>query len=292
MCRMNQTLFCIHQKEAPGSIRIFHITCIKAGLSKQGCLLIPDQSRNGYRMIKHTTGYPVYLAGITDFRKHTARDIPKLQQHLIILQCFQIHEHRSGSIGDICHMLCAFGQLPQQPGIHRSKQQLTAFCTLLRTLYMIQYPTNLAGREIRIQKQSGLFTNHCLLSFLLQLLAIIICLPGLPDDGKINRLTAFLIPDNRSLSLIGNTDSRHLCILHTGFCQYLKHNTDGAGPYIICILFHPARVRIKIFQLLLRYAYNIAGFIKQNGAGTCRSLINRHDIGCHICFLLHYFSTL
>ena len=189
-------------------------------------------------------------------------------------------------------MLGPLCQLPQQPGIHRTKQQLSFFRAFLSTLYMIQYPADFACGEIRIQKQTGFLTNHFLQSFLLQLLAIGVRLPGLPDDRKINRLTAFLIPDNRRLPLIGNADGSYLCILYTGFCQYLKHNTNRACPYVVCILFHPAGVRIIIFQLLLCYSHNIAGFIKQNGTGTCRPLIDRHNIGCHISLLLRYFPTL
>ena len=189
-------------------------------------------------------------------------------------------------------MLRSLGQLPQQPGIHGSEQQLPFFRTRLSTLHMIQYPANLTGREIRIQKQTGFFANHPLQPLLLQLLAIGVRLTGLPDDDEIYRLTALLIPDNCRLSLIGDADGSHLGIPYTGFGQHLKHHTDGTCPYIVCVLFHPARMRIIIFQLLLRYSDDVAGFIKQNGAGTGRSLINRHNIGCHISFLLRYFLSL
>ena len=58
------------------------------------------------------------------------------------------------------------------------------------------------------------------------------------------------------------------------------------GKNVVRVLLHPAAMRVMEFQFLLPDRQNVTFRRKNNGAGTCRSLVNRQQI-FHLRLLLY-----
>ena len=56
-----------------------------------------------------------------------------------------VAEHGTGCIGTVCYEHSALGQLPDEPGVHRSNEELSPFRLLSRALYVIEYPLDLGS---------------------------------------------------------------------------------------------------------------------------------------------------
>ena len=85
--------------------------------------------------------------------------------------CGSAAELRTGCVGIIGHMHRTLGELPDQPGLHRSEQQLALLCKLSRTLNIIENPLDLRRGKIRVNDQSRLLTVCLLETLRLQCLA-------------------------------------------------------------------------------------------------------------------------
>ena len=164
---------CIHQKKATGSICILGFTFLKAGLPEQRRLLVPGST--GYRDPSTEKGricLTINLTGLFYLREHAFRNIKLLQDLIIPLQCIDVEHHGSGRIGIICYMNSSLGQLPDQPGLHGTKQKLTLLCSFAGTLHIIQDPFYLGGRKIRINNKSCFLTEFFFQSLCFQAVAV------------------------------------------------------------------------------------------------------------------------
>ena len=186
-------------------------------------------------------------------------------------------------------MNSSLGQLPDQPGLHGTKQKLTLLCSFAGTLHIIQDPFYLGGRKIRIDNKSCFFSEFIGKSFFLQTVTILRSSAALPYDCMINRLSRILIPDNGGLSLIGDTDRCNILCRCLNLVHSLSGNRKLCGPDLTCIMLYPSRFWKMLDKLLLCHTADPSAFIKKNTAVTGRSGIQRHNIFCHIK-ILQYIS--
>ena len=114
-------------------------------------------------------------------------------------------------------MHLALSQLPDQPGINRSKQQFTVRRPLPCTIHMIQDPCQLASRKIRIRNQTGAFPDSGFFPPAFYGIYHLRCSPALPHNGWIYRLSGVSVPDDRSFPLIRNTDRRNISGVNSDF---------------------------------------------------------------------------
>src|SRR5690606_15570407 len=85
-----------------------------------------------------------------------------------------------------------------------AKFALLSLCSCSRNI--VENPFNLGAGEVRIGNETSLLFNHHIGSFLLQLITVFCRSPVLPYDRVVNWLVCFPVPDNCSLSLIGDAD--------------------------------------------------------------------------------------
>ena len=142
--------------------------------------------------------------------KHFPRDIKQSQKIITPLQCMYIKKHRTGCIRIIGRMHRTAGQVPDQPGIHGTEAELTLTCSLPRALYMIEYPSDLTSREIRIGNQTRFAAYHIGLAFGHDPVYHIRCSAALPYDRIIDRLACRSVPHDSSLALIRDADTRYV----------------------------------------------------------------------------------
>ena len=154
------------------------------------------------------------------------------------------------------------GELPDQPGLHRSEQQLALLCKLSRPLNIIENPLDLRRRKIRVNDQSCLLTVCLLESLRLQCIRNVRCSAALPHDRIIDRFSCLLVPDNRRLTLIGDTDRRNICRRRADHVHRLNRHAKHCRPDLIGIVLHPARIRKKLPKLFLCHRTDLSLLVK------------------------------
>ena len=188
-------------------------------------------------------------------------------------------------------MHCTFGQLPDQPCLNRSKQQISALCLFSCSRNVIQDPFYLRTREVCVDYKSCLLSEFLGQSFFFQRVAIFGCSSALPHNGMINWLSCILIPHNRSLSLVRNSDCRNIFCRRSDYTHCLNRNTKLTCPDLICVMLYPARLWEILGEFPLCHTAHFPFFIKKNTPVTRRSCIQSHYIFCHVLFLLFGVPT-
>ena len=134
-----------------------------------------------------------------------------------------IKEHGPGRIGIIGHVNAALGQVPDQPGVHGAKKELSPLCPFPGSLHVIQDPRDLAPGEISVGNEAGALPYLLLPAVRLQLLNPVRGPAALPDNGIVHRLPGILIPDNGRLPLVGDANSRDIAVVGAN----LSHGFHG-----------------------------------------------------------------
>ena len=175
-------------------------------------------------------------------------------------------------------------EFPDQPCFHRSEKQSSFFGFSSCTGNIFQKPADLSRTKVGIDHQACLFTVGIRQSFLCEYFAILCGSPVLPDDGVIDRLPRFLIPDDRGLTLVGDADGCNVFCLGMDLCQCLGGNGILRQPDLVCVMLHPPGLRKILRKFLLRYRNDLSVFVKQYAAAGCCPGIQRHDIFCHVLY--------
>ena len=172
-----------------------------------------------------------------------------------------------------------FSQFPDQIAVHRPKEQLAPGRTRGCPLYMRQKPMQLCGGKRRIKQKAGLLRDFCLMSLGAQTIAKCRCAPILPNNRLMDWGTGVAVPYKGRFALIGNADGGDIF----GRAARLRHHTANnrlhRGPNLLCIMFHPSRLREILWKFLLAGLDRAHVFIKKNGTARRRALVDRQNIG-------------
>ena len=95
----------------------------------------------------------------------------------------------------------------------------------------------------------------------------------LPDDGVVNGLAGFAVPDHRGFALVGNAQRADVLRFQAGLGQRLAGRGQLAAPDFHRIVFDPARSGINLRQLLLGQRHDAAVFVKHNAARAGGALV-------------------
>ena len=164
------------------------------------------------------------------------------------------------------------GQLPDQPGINSTENQIASLRASLGALNMVENPSNLGTGEVSIDGQTSLVFELLSESLSLQAICNVSGLTGLPNNCVIYWTTSILIPNYSGLTLVGDTHGSDVASLQTTLLQSALHYFTHGAPDLICIMLNPTRLREVLSKLLLCNAYNLGVLIKDDcpvGSGTC-----------------------
>ena len=175
------------------------------------------------------------------------------KQFRIPAKTVDVKKHGPGSIGIIGYMNLPFGQVIDQPAIHRTKQKFPFLCPFPCLRYMVKDPLNLRCTKISIRNQSGLCPYHIAISGTNQFIHSLRRPPALPHDPMIYRLPGLLIPHNSSLSLIGDSNSSDILRGGAHLCHCFRCNRKLGRPDLHRIVLNPSRLRIDLCKFLLRH---------------------------------------
>ena len=183
-------------------------------------------------------------------------------------------------------MNAALGQLPDQPCLNGTEQELTLLGSFSYTLYVIEDPLYLRSGEVRVDDETGLLSELVGEALLLQAVTVLGGSAALPYDRMIYRLAGRLIPYDGGLSLVGDTNTCDILCGCTDLVDRLDGYTEHARPDLLCIMLYPARLREVLCELTLCYAAHLTLLVEQDTPVTRRSRIQRHYILSHTFFLL------
>ena len=171
---------------------------------------------------------------------------------------------------------------PDQKAVDSAKQQITGLGPRPRIRHGVQNPLQFGAREIRIQQQAGLLPHTVLMARAAQLFADCAGAAILPDDCVVDGRAGVAIPDHCGLALVGDADACDIASLDALLCHHLAADIQRRAPQVFWIVFHPPGLREMLGELLLGRAHCLHLFVKQDGAGRGRALIDRQN-KCHLC---------
>ena len=182
-----------------------------------------------------------------------------------------VEQHGTGRRGRIGDMNAAPGHLPNEPGVHGSRQQPTALCQFLRAFHIPEEPLELCRAKIRIHDQSGLIQDH-LLMLLLQLIRCLRGTPVLPDHGIIDRNACLTVPKDHRLAFMVNPNASD-GILRAKLGDRLLNRFTGALPNFFRVMLHPARAGIDLTDFFISTGSGIPILIQQKGRDPGSALV-------------------
>ena len=167
------------------------------------------------------------------------------------------------------------GQFPDQPGIDRATKQSVD----IGYFHVLQNPIDFGSTEVGIQRQTGLGADQ--LRVLDQRLAAFSRSPALPDDGVIDGVSGFAIPDDGGFTLIGNPNGVDWA---RRFGQGGGDGVDDRLPNVFGIMFDPAGLRVVLFEFAIGIGDDLSGGIIDDRPGSRCALIDGQN--AHVAILI------
>ena len=276
-----QLLSGVHQQKATSPVGVFCFSGVEAALAKEGGLLVSRNACNGH-LHPLQIGKSVHLAGGTHLGQHLHRNVQTAADLLVPAQILNVKEHGAAGVGVVGNMRFSSGQLPHQPGVHGSEQQLPGSGPLPSPFHMVQNPLELGGGEVGVDEQAGVLLDVVRKGpFRLQLLTQRCGTAALPDDGVVDRAAGGFVPDDGSLPLVGDANGGHLGRGNTGLSQHLCEHRRLAGPDLHGVLLHPAGLGVDLGKFPLGHAHDVLLPVKEDTAAAGGPLVQGDDILLH-----------
>ena len=215
---------------------------------------------------------------VAHLREQRRRHLKQPQQFLIPGSGANIEQQRARSVGRIGRMHLPVGQAPQQVGIDSAEGQLALLGARAGAGNVVQHPTNLRRREIRIEQQPGALGHHLFAAVCRQARAQIGRAAILPDNRIADRLAGFAAPDECGLALVGDADGGNIPGRYGGLVQRRAHGRQSCLPDVVRIVLDPARMRIDLPELLLCDRQRSAVRAEYDRARRGGALIDGEDV--------------
>ena len=158
------------------------------------------------------------------------------------------------------------GKLPDEPGLHGAKEQLSTLSLLPGSGDVIQDPFELGAGEVGIHHQAGLPANGFGVSGGLQLVAVGTGPAALPDDGVAHWFAGGLVPNNGGLTLVGDADSGDVGGGSSDLPHGLHGNPKLCGPDLVGVVLYPAGLGEDLGKFLLSGTAHMPLLIEENAA--------------------------
>ena len=192
-----------------------------------------------------------------------------------------IIEHGTGGVGHVGNVDRAAGQLPQQPGVHRSEEDLAPAGPLPGTIHMIQDPFDLGAGEIGVGNQAGGFADMIPQPLLQQSVYDAGSTTALPHNGVADGAAGLAVPEDGGFTLIGDANGGNVGGIYAGLGDHLHHDRVLGGPDFHGVVFYPPFLGVDLGEFLLTDADDVLFPIKEDGAGTGGTLIQGEDVLFH-----------
>ncbi len=275
----------VHQQETAGAIGVFGLPGLKAGLAKEGGLLVPGTATDRH-LHPLDVGGSIDLAASPHLREHLHRDVQSVADAFIPAQLPDVIEHGAAGVGVIGDMDGAAGKFPDEPGIHRPEEQLPLPGPLPGAGDCIQNPFQLGGGKIGVHQKAGVLLDVGGKLFIRQqLLADGGGAAALPDDGVADRPPGVPFPNDGGFPLVGDADAGNLLGVDAALGQHLHQHPVLGGVDFHGVVLHPAGMGVVLGKFLLGQPHNVLLLVKEDGPRAGGALVQGDDI------LLHSLKT-
>ena len=280
--RKDRPLPCVHQEKTARAVRIFRLAGAEAGLAEEGGLLVPRRPADGDGPAEEgRVSLAVHLRGGADLRKHTPGDAQLFEDILVPIQGVDVKHHGAAGVGIVGDVDLSAGELPDKPGLHRAKQQLSPFRALPDAGDIFQDPAQLGPGEVGVDDQTGLLPDGLRKALCFKGVAVFTGAAALPHDSGAHRLAGVPVPNYGGLPLVGNADGDNISgggvdLMH-GLHRYAQHSR----PDLVGVVLHPAGPGEILGELLLGHAAHGTALVKENTAVAGGPGVQRHDVLRH-----------
>ena len=165
--------------------------------------------------------------------------------------------------------------MPDEPAVDGPKRQLAPFRARPSPFDVVENPGHLSCGEVGVQHQPCPRRHTFPSPTLLQSPAPRSGPPVLPHNRLVNRLAGRSFPNHHRLALVRNADRRYIPRTRPDLAQHLHRARKLAGQDLRGVVLHPPRLRVKLLKLVLCRGGNRPRLLKENCAGTRRSLVQR-----------------
>src|SRR5688572_6436127 len=113
-------------------------------------------------------------------------------------------------------MMQAVGEVPDEPGVDGAKGEFALLSTLARAGNVVEQPAEFAAGEVGIDDEPGALLDILRVTGGREFVAGAGGAAILPDDGVVDRLTGFAIPQHGGLALVGDADGGEVVGFQSG----------------------------------------------------------------------------
>ena len=174
-------------------------------------------------------------------------------------------------------MHAAAGELPHQPGVDRSAEQLAGFRACLRAGNLIEDPAHLGRGEVGVDHQTGALAYQRLEPARPQLLADLRARAALPHHRGVDRSAGRAFPHDRGLSLVRDADSGDVARADAGRRERLAPDGDSRREDLVRVVLDVARRGITLGDLAVGAAADGSRFVEDERGRAGRSLVEGED---------------
>ena len=257
----------VEDHKSAGAVGVLEHAGLKTHLAEERGLLIASDAGDGDGGVEELVGgLAINFAGGADFRKQAAGDIEELEEFVIPLQSVNIKEEGAAGVADISDVQFAAGKIPDEPGIDGAEGELAGFGQIASAGDVIEEPLDFRSGEIGIENEAGFFLEFFGEVAGFEVVAGLGGAAVLPDNGVVDGLAGFAIPDDGGFALVGDADAGDVGKLEAGLGERFGDDTGLGGPDFIGVVLDPAGLREMLGKLALSSAPNRAVAIENNGA--------------------------
>ena len=272
----------VHEQEAARAVGVLHHAGLEAALAEQRRVLVARQRGHRNRAaedlgIEHAD----HAGGIHHLGQHRARNVQRLQQHVVPVILVDVVEHGAAGVRRVRHMRVPGDEIPRQEAVHRAEADFSLFGALVQ-IQLVQQPLELRAGEIRIRHQTRRIADVLLQALVAQLLDDRRGAAALPDNGIVQRPAGRAVPDHRCFTLIGDADGSDLLHRDTADANRLAQRVRLGVQDGRRIVLDPTGLRIDLLELVALHGHDMRLIIEDDGARACRALIQGDDILMHL----------
>ena len=279
----------VQQQEAARAVGVLCLAGLEAALAEQRRLLVAGHARDGNaRRHARVAGLAKAPRRAPDLGHHAGRNAKQVEQPRVPAAFVDVVEHGAACVGDVGGMHEPAGEHPNQPGVHRAKEQLAALGTLARTGHVVEDPRDLARGEVRVGQQTGLGLD---LGSHLGVAAELVDHGGsaaaLPHDGVGHRLARGGVPHDGGLALVVDADACDVLGTQAMALQQLGQTAQLREQNLLRVMLDPAWLGVDLRELALHHVDHLAVVVDQHRTRRRGALVERHHIARLACRFAH-----
>ena len=200
------------------------------------------------------------------FGQHLRWDVEQLQHARVPFTRADIVKQRARGIGGICRVNFAAGEPPNEEAVDGAEAQFALFSAGAGTFHIVQEPFDLGAGEIGIEPQSRAAIDLGFIALGAQICAKRLGAAVLPDDGAVDGLAGFAIPDHGGFALVGDANADNRFRLDAGLFDGGLGGGEDGFPDVFRVMLDMTGGGEVLLEFLLGGCLHLQLFIENDGA--------------------------